>query len=189
MEFVMYPALRSIRNHLLFLVCLTAVALASAYAAPAKDLDAAAAAALKKLYAEAPATKALGDKGKAVIVFPEIYKAALLGGGQSGKGAMFQDGRIVGHYSIRGLAAGLEAGAQRYSYALFLMTDEAVERLKRSEGFKIGVEPNIVMLNTGAGANVSTATAHRDVYAYVFDTHGLMGGISLQGLKITKLSK
>jgi lipid-binding SYLF domain-containing protein len=181
----MFPALR-IRDFLILLVA--AVAFGSAHAAPAKDVDEAATAALKKLYAEAPATKALGEKAKAVLVFPEIYKAALLVGGQGGKGAMFKDGKIVGHYNIGGVAVGLEGGAQTYSYAVFLMTDEAVERLKSAAGFEIGVEPNIVVLNAGAGANVSTATAPRDVYSYVFGTQGLMGGVSLQGLKITKQS-
>ena len=173
----------------LFFVLLGAIAVAAAHAAPAKDLDAASAAALSKLYAEAPAAKALGEKAKAIIVFPEIYKAALIVGGQGGKGAMFQNGRIVGHYSIGGIAAGLEGGAQTYSYALFLMTDEAVQRLKNARGFELGVEPNVVVLNAGAGVNVSTTTADRDVYAYVYGTQGLMAGISLQGLKITQLSK
>jgi len=174
--------------HRFFFLLLAAVAVGATQAAP-KGIDEQATAALNKLYVEAPATKALGEKAKAVIVFPEIFKAALLVGGQGGNGAMFQDGRIVGHYNIGGAAIGLEGGAQTYSYALFLMTDEALASLKSSKGFEIGVEPNIVVVNAGAGANVSTTTAQRDVYAYVFDTHGLMGGVSLQGLKITKLSK
>jgi lipid-binding SYLF domain-containing protein len=173
----------------LVLPLLAAISVGAAHAAPAKDLDEAATAALNKLYAEAPATKALGDQAKAVLVFPEIYKAALLVGGQGGNGAMFKEGKIVGHYNIGGLAVGLEGGAQTYSYAVFLMTDEAVERLKSAAGFEIGVDPNLVVLNAGAGASVSTATTPSDVYAYVFDMQGLMGGVSLQGLKITKLSK
>ena len=83
-----------------------------------------------------PATKALGEKAKAVLVFPSVYKAALLVGGQGGNGAMFQDGRIVGHYNIGGVAVGLEGGAQTYSYAVFLMSDEAVERLKSPRGLR-----------------------------------------------------
>jgi lipid-binding SYLF domain-containing protein len=181
----MFPALR-IRSFLFPL--LAAMAFGAVHAAPAKDLDEAATVALNKLYAEAPATKALGEKAKAVLVFPEIYKAALLVGGQGGKGAMFKDGKVVGHYNIGGVAVGLEAGAQTYSYAVFLMTDEAVARLKNAAGLELGVEPNIVVLNAGAGANVSTATTPSDVYAYVFGTQGLMGGVSLQGLKITKQS-
>ena len=182
----MYPALRI--RHFLFSL-LAAMALGAAHAAPAKDLDEAATAALKKLYAEAPATKALGEKAKAVLVFPEIYKAALLVGGQGGNGAMFKDGKIVGRYNVAGVVVGLEGGAQTYSYAVFLMTDEAVERLKSNAGFEVGFDPNVVVLDAGAGANVSTATSPRDVHAYVFGTQGLMAGVSLQGLKITQLSK
>jgi lipid-binding SYLF domain-containing protein len=182
----MYAATLRIRHFLI--LGLAAIVFGNAHAAPGNDLDQAATAALNKLYAAAPATKALGEKAKAVIVFPEIYKAALLVGGQGGKGTMFKDGKVVGHYNIGGVAVGLEAGAQTYSYAVFLMTDEAVARLKDAAGLELGVEPNIVVLNAGAGANVSTATAPSDVYAYVFGTQGLMGGVSLQGLKITKQS-
>ena len=164
-------------------------AVAVAFTASAANLDEQATAALKKLYAESPATKALGAKAKAIIVFPEIFRAALLVGGQGGNGAMFKDGKIVDHYNIAGAAVGLEGGAQTYSYAIFLMTDEAVERLATLEGYEIGAQPNIVVVNAAAGANVSTTTEQRDVYAYVYDAHGLMGGVSVQGLKITKLSK
>ena len=167
-------------------VLLAAIAVA---AHAASNTDEQATAALTKLYAEAPATRALAEKAKAIIVFPEIYRAALLVGGQGGNGAMFKDGKIVGHYNIAGAAVGFEGGAQTYSYALFLMTDDAVERLARLEGYEIGVEPNIVVVNAGAATNLSTTTAQRDVYAYVFDTHGLMAGISLQGLKITRLTR
>lgn len=178
----MYKALRISGLFLLL------AAFGAAHAA-GKDLDEKATAALNALYASAPAARALGEKAKAVIVFPEIYKAALLVGGQGGNGAMFQDGRIVRHYNIAGVALGLEGGAQTYSYALFLMTDEAVERLATLEGYEVGVDPHVVVVNAAAGSNISTTTAQRDVYAYVYNAHGLMGGVSLQGLKITKLSK
>ena len=143
MESVMYPALR-IRSFLFLL--LAAVAFGASHAAPAKGIDEEATAALNALYAQAPGAKALGEKAKAVLVFPSVFKAALLVGGQGGKGAMFQDGRIVGHYNIGGIAVGLEGGAQTYSYALFFMSDEAVERLKTLEGFELGLDPNIVVL-------------------------------------------
>jgi len=187
MEHAMHKALLAVC--LFFLAAVAVLGARAAHAASAKDIDQEATAALNALYAKSPGARALGEKAKAVIVFPTVYKAALVLGGQGGNGAMFQDGRIVGHYNIGGAAIGLEGGAQTYSYALFLMTDEALASLKSSKGFEIGVEPNIVVVNAGAGANVSTTTAQRDVYAYVFDTHGLMGGVSLQGLKITKLSK
>ena len=172
----------------LFLLATLALGARTTYAEPAKDLDKEATAALKALYGQAPGAQALGEKAKAVIVFPSVYKAALLVGGQGGKGAMFQGGKIVAHYNIAGVIAGLEAGAQTHSYAVFFMSDAALARLNDVKGFELGVDPNIVVLNAAAGANVSTTTGQHDVYAYVYDASGIMGGVSLQGLKITKLA-
>ena len=181
----MYKALRI---RLLFLL-LAVVAVAASHAAAPKNIDQEATTALNALYAENPAAKALGDKAKAVIVFPSVLKASLLVGAQGGYGTMFQDGKIVAHYNITGVAAGLQAGMQTYSYALFLMNDKAMERLNTVKGFELGVDPNIVVYNANAGTNISTTTAQQDVYAYVYDASGLNAGVSLQGLKITKLSQ
>jgi YD repeat-containing protein len=175
-----------------FALLLTTVVLGAApmtRAESAKNIDDESTAALKALYAKEPGAKALGEKAKAVIVFPSVYKAALIVGGQGGNGAMFQGGKIVGHYDIAGVVGGLEAGAQTYSYALFFMSDAALERLNSIKGFELGVDPNIVWVNAGAGANISSTSAQHDVYGFVYDANGLMGGISLTGLKITKLSK
>ena len=35
----------------------------------------------------------------------------------------------------------------------------------------------------------STTTAKKDVYAFYFDQKGLMGGVSIQGTKVTHLDK
>jgi lipid-binding SYLF domain-containing protein len=182
----MYATL-SIRRFFTFFAAFAIAA--AAHAAPPKDIDAQATAALNKLYAEAPAARALGEKAKAVLVFPNVYKAALLVGGQNGDGVMFEDGKVVGHYNIAGVAVGLEGGAQAYSYALFFMSDAAIEGLNSVKGFEVGVDPNVVVANAGAGTNISTTTVQKDVYGYVYGTSGIMGGVSLQGLKITKLSK
>jgi YD repeat-containing protein len=185
MESFMYAALR-IR---LFSFLLGVMAIGAAHAAPAQASDEEATAALNALYAKNPDAKALGEKAKAVIVFPSVLKAGLVVTGQGGYGAMFKDGKIVAHYNVTGAGAGLEAGVKTYSYALFLMSDKAMERLNQVKGLELGVEPNIVVYNANAGENISTTTAQHDVFAYVYDGSGLMGGISLQGVKITKLSK
>jgi lipid-binding SYLF domain-containing protein len=36
---------------------------------------------------------------------------------------------------------------------------------------------------------VTTATLQSDIYAFIFDQKGLMGGIGLRGSKITRLNK
>ena len=82
---------------------------------------------------------------------------------------------------------GLQAGAQSYGYAVFLMNDDAVDYLKKSEGWEIGVGPTVVLVNAGVAENLSTSTLKEDAYAFVFDQKGLMAGISIEGTKITKL--
>ena len=47
--------------------------------------------ALKALYEGSPGAKALGDKSKGVLVFPEVIKAGLVVGGQTGDGVLFMD--------------------------------------------------------------------------------------------------
>ena len=56
-------------------------------------------AALNALYAGEPAAKELGDKSKAVLVFPDVLKAGLIVGGQYGEGALRMGGKTVGYYN------------------------------------------------------------------------------------------
>jgi len=155
--------------------------------AAAEPLDQDARAALNALYKSSPGAKALGDKAKAVLVFPDIKKAAVLVGGQTGQGTMFANGKVVGHYRADGVLAGLELGAQSFSYVMFFMSDKALQSLHESKGFEVGTDPNIVLVDAGAAKNISTTTAQADVYSYIFGQKGLMGGISVEGLKITRL--
>src|SRR5262249_35182894 len=160
-----------------------------AHAAPVQPLDQDARAALNALYASSPAAKALGDKAKGVLVFPHVHKAAIVLGGQSGEGAMFANGEIVGHYSVSGPLVGPEVGAQTFAYAMFFMSDSALQDLRSSNGFEIGADPNVVVVDSGAAKEISTTTTRADVYAYVFNQKGLMGGVALQGLTIVSLDR
>ena len=180
--------MKQLQKFILILLSLAALAGARvAQAAPADSLDQDARAALNTLYAKSPAAKALGEKAKGVLVFPNIDKVAVLVGLQSGKGAMFADGKIAGHYRIDGVIAGLEAGGQSYAYAVFFMSDKALESLHSAHGFNVGAGPSIVFVDAGLAKEFTTTTAQADVFGYVFNQKGLMGGIALQGLKITKV--
>jgi lipid-binding SYLF domain-containing protein len=144
--------------------------------------------ALTSLYQKVPSTKALGAKARGILVFPEITKAGFVVGGQHGDGVLFQGGRAVAFYRTSGASFGLQAGAQTFGYAMFLMTDKAVKQLDAANGWEIGTGPTVVMIDEGKAANLTTTTAKDDIYAFVFGQKGLMGGISLEGSKITKSS-
>jgi lipid-binding SYLF domain-containing protein len=173
------------------LILLSIAALAGArigQAAPAEaTLDEDASAALNALFQRSPDAKPLAEIAKGVLVFPNIDRLAVLVGVQSGKGAMLANGKVVGHYRIDGVIAGLEAGGQSYAYAVFFMSDKALESLHSAHGFNVGAGPSIVFVDAGLAKEFTTTTAQADVFGYVFNQKGLIGGIALQGLKITKV--
>ena len=157
--------------------------------ASAASIDRDARAALEKLYAKNEVARLLRDKAKGILVFPHMLKAGFMFGGQIGEGAMFRNGRVTGYYNSVAASYGLQAGAQRFGYALFFMNDSALKYLDESEGFEIGVGPSIVLVDAGVAKTMTSTTLTQDVYAFIFDQQGLMAGLGIQGSKITRISK
>jgi lipid-binding SYLF domain-containing protein len=145
-------------------------------------------AALQKLYARVPLAKSLGPKAYAILVFPEVVKAGLIVGGQYGEGALIRGGKTVAYYSTGGASYGLQAGAQKYGYAMFFMNEKALSQINKAEGFEIGVGPSVVVIDEGMAKQTTTTTMKDDIYAFVFGQQGLMAGIGIQGNKITKIN-
>ena len=145
--------------------------------------------ALERLYGQSASAKAIGEEAKGVLVFPSIVKGGYLVGGQYGEGALLKDGRTAGYYNNVQVSYGLQAGLQKYGYALFFMTDSAMKWLDKSDGWEVGVGPSIVVVDVGAATSKTTTTLQADIYAFFFDQKGLMGGLGLQGTKITKVEK
>lgn len=167
-----------------FNVLIPAVALA----ASASAIDRDARAALADLYKRTPGAKALGDKAVAVLVFPSIVKGGFIIAGQYGDGALRKGGKTVAYYRSLAASYGFQAGVQAFGYVLFFMDDESVRYLDNSAGFELGTGPSLVVLDAGFGKNLSTTTLQKGVYAFIFDQKGLMGGVGIQGTKITKIN-
>jgi len=165
------------------LVLAPAVTLAADRAALERD----ARAALQKLTTTVPAAKSLSGSATAVLVFPKITKAGLGIGAQYGDGVLFRGGKVAGFYNTKGASYGLQAGAQQFGYAMFLMNEKAVGALGANDGFEVGVGPSVVVMDEGMGKTMTTTTVKDDIYAFVFSQKGLMGGLGLQGNKITRL--
>jgi len=148
-----------------------------------RDVDSA----IEKLYESTPVAKELSKVAKGILVFPTVVKGGLIIGGQYGKGALRVDGKTVGYYSTAAASYGLQAGAQSFGYALFFMTESALEYLKKSSGWEIGTGPSIVIVDSGLAGSLTTTTAKKDIYAFFFSQKGLMAGIGIQGSKITEI--
>jgi lipid-binding SYLF domain-containing protein len=159
-----------------------------ALAASASQIDRDAKASLTDLYKHTPGAKALGDKAVAVLVFPSIVKGGFIIAGQFGDGALRKNGKTVAYYRSLAASYGFQAGIQAYGYVLFFMDDASVQYLDNSAGFELGTGPSLVVLDSGFGKNLSTTTLQKGIYAFIFDQKGLMGGVGIQGSKITKIN-
>lgn len=159
----------------------------SASAASASEIRRDAFAALQRLYASQPRTRELAKKAVAILVFPKIYKAGVLVGGQTGDGALLVNGRADGYYNLSAASFGLQLGAQTFSYALFFMTESALKYLRSSDGWSVGSGPSVVVMDQGKAASMTSTTLTQDVYAFPFGQSGLMAGLGLEGSKITRI--
>ena len=145
-------------------------------------------AAMNRLLAQSPGAKSLSERAGAVLVFPNIRKAGFVVGGQYGEGTLFKGGKPVAYYSTTGLSYGLQAGAQKFGYALLFMNDKALAQLDKADGFEVGVGPSVVVVDQGMAKNATTTTMQDDIYAFVFGQKGLMAGVGLQGNKIKRIA-
>lgn len=144
--------------------------------------------ALDKLLATDEDARRLNARALAVLVFPEITKAGFIVGAENGEGVMFMGSRVVGFYSITAGSFGLQVGAQKFGLALFFMTRQAIDYLRRNKGFSIGAGPSVTAVNKGVSKGLSTTTGLQDIYAEAFDQRGLMASLSIQGSKISEIA-
>jgi lipid-binding SYLF domain-containing protein len=163
------------------------IALLSTREAFADDLTSDCHRALQQLEAQNPAAAKLNSKALAVLVFPKVVKAGFMVGAQGGKGILFSNGQPSGRYRTVAASYGLQAGIQKYGYALFFMNQKAVNWINSTRGWEIGTGPSVVIVDKGMARSFSTNTLHSGIYAIVFDQQGLMAGLGLQGSKIMRL--
>jgi lipid-binding SYLF domain-containing protein len=144
-------------------------------------------AALKRFYAEVPAGADAARSAKGVLVFPNVVKAGFGIGGEYGAGALRIDGASVDYYSTTAASVGLQIGAEQKTIVLCFMTDEALAAFRKSNGFEVGVDGSVAIIDSGAGGAIGNTMAKGSVIGFVFGRSGLMANISLEGAKISKI--
>ena len=167
-------------------IAVVALTGSGAIAASARAIDRDATTAVESLVTSNPKAKELADKSVAVLIFPSIVKGGFIIAGQYGDGVLRKHGKSVAYYRSLAASYGFQAGAQAFGYVLFFMDADSVAYLDKSGGFELGSGPSLVVLDSGFGKNLSTTTLQKGIYAMIFNQKGLMGGVGIQGTKITK---
>ena len=160
----------------------------TAYADSAATITARALERLDHLTAADDKAKVLAQRARAVLVFPSIVKAGAFVGGMTGEGALLRSGQALGFYRIVAGSVGFQLGAQRFSYAMFFMTDAALQYARQQQGWAIGAGPSVVLVDQGFARQMNTMNLPHDIYSFASGARGLMAGTGLEGSKITPIT-
>ncbi len=169
------------------LIALTTFA-APALAASAAEIDAEVDRALDAFRKIEGASAFLGI-AKGVLVFPKVYKAGIGVGGEYGEGALRIGGKTVDYYSTAAASIGFQLGAQAKSIVVIFTDEGALAKFRASEGWKVGVDGSVALIDIGVGKTVDTTNIVDPVIGFVFGQKGLMYNLTLEGSKFTKLNK
>ena len=160
---------------------------AATNASKRQSIDASVDATLSRMYSTVKGSRELVAKSRGVLVFPEVLQAGFIVGGQSGNGALRVGGSTVGYYNTSSLSVGLQAGAQSKAIVFLFMTQEALDEFRGSDGWAAGAGASVALVKMGANGAVDTTTATAPVQVVVLTNAGLMGDVSINGTKVSKL--
>jgi lipid-binding SYLF domain-containing protein len=162
---------------------------APASAGSAGEINAGVNATLDRIYRQIPGTRALAAKAAGVLVFPTVVKAGVGIGGEYGEGAMRVGGKTVAYYNTVAASVGLQLGAQARSVIIMFMTADALSSFQRIDGWKVGVDGSVALITVGAGGSIDTDKITKPVIGFITDNKGLMYNLTLEGSKISRISR
>jgi len=171
----------------LLLACfsLALLAPAGARAATAAEIDAKVATALAAFRKDVKGADEYLKEARGVLVIPDVKKVGFLVAAQWGTGALQVGGRNIGYYRMDAGSAGFQAGYQKADYVFIFFTDEALNKFRNSDGWTVGAEAGITLVEVGTGLAADTLKNTTAVAGFAFGREGLMGGWSAKGTKFS----
>lgn len=151
------------------------------------EIDASANNALAYFYTMTPANKHLADKAAGVLVFGKVTKAGMGVAGEYGEGVLRLHGDSANYYKVTSASVGLTLGAGRHREIIMFMTQDALDKFTQSSGWSAGADTQIAVVKTGAGGEYDSETVGKPVLGFIFSEKGLLGDLSFEGSKITKI--
>lgn len=155
----------------------------------AGEIDASVNAVLDRFTKQVKGSGTLLETAKGVLVFAGVIKAGIGVGGEYGEGAMRIRGKTAAYYSIAAASIGLQLGAQKKDIVIVFLQDEALRKFQASDGWKVGVDGSVVLIDLGAGASIDTSKINEPIVGFVIGQKGLMYNLTLEGSKVSKLKK
>ena len=161
----------------------------SAVAATAKEIDVSVDVRLADFERDVDGAKKFLANAKGLLVFPTVIKAGVGFGGEYGEGALRINGKTADYYNTMAGSFGLQFGAQAKTILLVFLDEDALNRFRKSEGWKVGVDGSVAVVVIGAGTSLDSSKLNQPIVGFVLDQKGLMYNLTLEGSKFTKINK
>ena len=158
-------------------------------AASAAEIDAGVGATLQSFQRQFPGARELGRKAAGVLVFPSVVKAGIGFGGEYGEGLLIIHGRRGAYYNLISGSFGFQLGVQVRSVIIMFMTERALASFESTYGWRVGIDASVAIVTLGAGGSIDTESLTSPVIGFILDPAGLMYNLSLEGSKISRISR
>jgi lipid-binding SYLF domain-containing protein len=165
------------------------VAPARSEAASAAQIDAEVNATFQSFADQIGGARELANKAAGILVFPSVVKAGIGFGGEYGEGLLLVHQRPAGYYNLLSASFGFQLGVQERSIIIMFMTDQALAGFERRAGWKIGVDGSVAIVTLGVGGSIDTDKITSPVVGFILDPKGLMYNLTLEGSKISRISR
>jgi lipid-binding SYLF domain-containing protein len=136
-----------------------------------------------------PSLVNLATRAKAIIIVPNLIRAAFFFGGRGGNGVMLVHGADgtwspPAFYTLGGISWGLQFGGQSSELVIAVMTDRGLSAIMNRE-VTLGADAGLAVGELGKGVNAATGMGVKsDMYAFA-RSEGLFVGVSLEGSVIS----
>ena len=144
---------------------------------------------LSRLYETAPGSREMVANAKGVLVFPAVVGGSFVIGVEHGDGVLRVGNKTHSYYTTTGASIGWQAGGQSKAVIYIFSTQEALDKFVNGNGWSGGVDATVAVGHVGANGSVDTQTIKAPVTSFVMTNTGLEAGVSLQGSKITRVTR
>ncbi len=162
---------------------------AAAVAATRAEIDQRVVTTLSEFHALSPANVGLETKAAGMLVFPRVTKGGVGVAGEYGQGVLQVKGKTVDYYSLGSASVGLTVGLAKHSEIIMFMTQESLDKFTATKGWSIGADAGITVVSKGTSDEIDSKTHDKPILAFAFSEKGLIGDLSLEGSKISRMER
>ena len=123
------------------------------------------------------------------LVFPRVIKVGIGLGAETGDGALRIGATTAGYYRTTSGSFGFQLGAQAKSIVIVFMTQEALKKFRDSDGWKVGGDASVALIDLGAGKTIDSQNIKDPVVGFIYGAKGLMYNLTLEGTKIHQVER